>query len=118
MPDDKIIQRLYALLNGHPYLTRRVLSEMRAHSMNIDELEKQAERSEGVFGDHLRRLLASLTHNAELTDIVRAMLNGQSCASEEAFYRLRSAGILTGATPEDSDWRCPLYAAYFKRHLK
>ncbi len=118
LPDDAAVQRLYALLNGHPYLTRRALSEMQSRPVTIDTLEAQAGRNEGVFGDHLRRLFTSLTQNSELTDVVRGFLTGPFCASEDAFYRLRSAGLLAGEMPEECHWRCPLYAAYFKRYLK
>jgi hypothetical protein len=111
------LRRFYALLHGHPYLTRRALSEMHGNGLNIDALEAQADRSDGLFGDHLRRLLAALTNNAELTGIVRALLQGRPCNSEAAFYRLRSAGVLTGDAMEHSQWRCPIYAAYLKRHL-
>ena len=116
--DAAAVQRLYALLNGHPYLTRRALSEMQSRPVNLDALETQAGRNEGVFGDHLRRLFTSLTQNPELTDVVRGFLAGPFCASEDAFYRLRSAGLLAGETPEECRWRCALYAAYFKRYLK
>jgi hypothetical protein len=45
------------------------------------------------------------------------MLNGASCPSEEIFYRLRSAGLLSGHTAEDAAWRCRVYPAFLTRHL-
>ena len=117
LTDSKALQRFYALLHGHPFLTRRALSEMRSNGLEIGALEAQADRSEGLFGDHLRRLLSALTNNPELTEIVRAMLRGQACGSETAFYRLRSAGVLAGDTLEESQWRCSIYATYLKRHF-
>ena len=111
------VRRFYTLLHGHPYLTRRGLSELATGSLDIAALESRDDRPDGVFGDHLRRLLAALTHNAELTEIVREMLRGGPCRSEEAFYRLQSAGLLTGDTVEESRWRCPIYASYLKRQL-
>jgi hypothetical protein len=117
LQDTQSVQRLYALLHGHPFLTRCALSEMRTNGLDIGTLEKQADRSEGLFGDHLRRLPAALTTNPELTEIVQGLLRGQACGSESAFYRLRSAGVLAGDTLEDSQWRCPIYATYLKRHF-
>jgi len=90
---------------------------MRGNGLSIGALEAQADHSEGLFGDHLRRMLAALLNNPELTDIVRAMLQGRPCPSETAFYRLRSAGILAGETLEENQWRCPIYATYLKRHF-
>ena len=118
LPNEAALERLYALLNGHPYLTRRALSAMQSHQLAIDALETQAGRNEGLFGSHLRLLFTSLTQNQELTDALRHFLTGPFCASEDAFYRLRSAGLLAGETPEECHWRCALYAAYFQRYLK
>ena len=111
------VRRFYTLLYGHPYLTRRGLSELSNGRLDMAALESHADRSDGVFGDHLRRLLAALTHNAELIEIVREMLRGHSRRSEETFYRLQSAGLLTGDTMEESRWHCPIYASYLKRQL-
>lgn len=117
LSDPAAVQRFFALLHGHPYLTRRGLSEIRTKNLTIDAIEAQADRSDGLFGDHLRRLLAAVTSTPELTEIVRALANGQPCATEEVFYRLRSAGLLTGTSREQSEWRCPIYASYLKRNL-
>lgn len=117
LKDAESLQRFYTLLNGHPFLTRRALSEMRGNGLDIGALEAQADRTAGLFGDHLRRLIIALTPNTELTDIVRAMLRGEPCSSEAAFYRLRSAGVLAGDTLEECQWRCPIYATYLKRHV-
>lgn len=117
LEDPMAVQRFYALLHGHPYLTRRGLSEIRAKNLTIEAIEAQADRSEGLFGDHLRRLLVAVTSTPELTEIVRGLVNGQPCATEEIFYRLRSAGLLTGTSREESAWRCPIYLSYLKRNL-
>src|SRR2546430_9043984 len=49
---------------------------------------------DGIFGDHLRRMLAALTQDTELCDAVRAVLKGKPCPTTASFYRLRSAGVL------------------------
>ena len=48
---------------------------------------------------------------------MRDILNGKPCPSAETFYKLRSAGILTGDSIDDARPRCRLYADYLRRHL-
>ena len=70
----------------------------------------------GLFGDHLRRILLGLSHDAELA-AARAVLAGQPCPTSEAFYRLRSAGVLSGGSAREARFRCLLYQTYLARHL-
>jgi hypothetical protein len=114
--NDNELVRFYRLVGGQPYLVRRGLYEMTANDRDLAELETEAERDEGPFGDHLRRLLVSLTRSAELTDVVREVLGG-TCPAEESFHRLRSAGILTGDSVRSARLRCQLYASYLSRHM-
>jgi class 3 adenylate cyclase len=111
------LARFIRLIGGHPYLVRRGLDEMTHRRINLAELEAQADRDEGLYGDHLRRLLIALTRDAELTEVVRQVLQGKPCPTAESFYRLRTAGILVGESAEDAHLRCRLYATYLQRHL-
>lgn len=110
------LARFYKLVGGHPYLVRRGLYEMAAHGMALTTLENQADRDEGPYGDHLHRLLLALS-DTTLCDDVRAILRGQACPSAESFYRLRSAGLMVGETPQEIRPRCQLYATYLEKHL-
>ena len=80
---------------------------------------RTADGRSAVFrlGDHLRRLLAMLSRDPELCDVVRGVLQGRPCPTAESFYRLRAAGVLTGASERDACPRCRLYAVYLARHL-
>jgi class 3 adenylate cyclase len=111
------LNRFYRLVSGHPYLVRRGLDAMVTGGLDIDALEAQASRDDGVFGDHLRRLLISLTRDPELTEIVRGILRGGDCPTHNSFYRLRGAGVVTGSSARDAAPRCQLYAAYLEQHL-
>jgi len=110
------IERFYRLVNGQPYLTRRGLDEMTQHEWSFAEIESRADREDGPFGDHLRRLLASLVHSPEMAATVRNLLQGTP-PERNHFYRLRSGGVLAGQAADEARLRCPLYAAYLKRHL-
>ena len=117
LPDRASLERLYALIGGQPYLTRRALNEIAVRGMTLDTLEAQADRDEGVFGDHLRRLLTALSQDEALTQIVRSMLHGRPCPTPESFYRLRSAGVLTGEWDGEIRFRCSIYASYLIRRI-
>lgn len=114
---DDELARFCRLVGGHPYLVRRGLDELAKRKLPFDAFEQQAARDEAFYGDHLRRILVLLVRDAELTKVMRGVLNGQPCPSPETFDRLRSAGLVTGHIPEEARPRCRLYAAYLRRHL-
>jgi hypothetical protein len=114
---DKDLERLIRLVGGHPFLVRRALHELATQHVEMDALETLADRDEGIFGDHLRRMLVLLARDSALTEIVRGVLEGLPCPTPESFYRLRSAGVMAGNSPGDVHPRCQLYATYLKRHL-
>ncbi len=111
------LTRFYELVGGHPYLTQRGLYEMVTRGIDLATVEAQADRDEGVFGDHLRRMLLALERDPSLYDGLRLVLNGQPGMIMSHFYRLRSAGVLSGDSVEDARPRCELYARYLKRRL-
>jgi len=111
------VERYFGLVGGHPYLVRCGLHEMAAHDKSLVALEAQAADDEGPFGDHLRRLLISLTQDGALCEVVRGVLQGQPCPTAESFYRLRSAGVILGDSAREVRLRCRLYTTYLERHL-
>lgn len=111
------LTRFYALLCGHPYLTRCALDELARHAYDLDRLEADGGSDNGPFGEHLRRLRLLIGSNSEMSEAIRDLLNGQPCASPDLFYRLRSAGIVSGEWGRDIRLRCPVYATFFTRGL-
>lgn len=108
---------LYELLNGQPYLTQCALRALATRRLTWDRLIRTAGEETGPFGDHLRRLLVSLTQDAGLTAAVRGLLNEGRVKDPELFYRLRAAGVLSGESGEQCDFRCSLYRQYLSRNL-
>ena len=43
--------------------------------------------------------------------------SGEPCPTMDSFYRLRSAGLVSGDTAREVRMRCRLYENYLKRHL-
>jgi class 3 adenylate cyclase len=115
--DEAETARYYRLVGGHPHLVRSGLQEMALNALCIGDFEAQAERDDGVFGDHLRRIFMSLAHNPELCEAVKGVMRGRPCPTSESFYHLRTAGVLAGESARDARPRCQLYATYLERRL-
>ncbi len=115
------IERYFRLVGGHPYLVRCGLQEMVTHPHpnlgSLAHLETIADHDDGPFGDHLRRIAASLEQDAALSEIVRGILQGKPCPTQESFYRLRSAGLVAGDSAQEAKPRCQLYATYLRKRL-
>ena len=116
--NDLELSRYFDLVGGHPYLVRRGLHELAAHKTKLDDLAVRADYDEGPFGDHLRRLLISLTQDRALCEVMRGVLERRPCPTAESFYRLRTAGVIVGDSPQQARPRCQLYADYLTRHLR
>jgi len=112
------LNRFYRLVGGHPYLVRRGLHELATRKVTFEHFEDQAARDEAFYGDHLRRMLVLLVRDAELSEVMRGVVNNQPCPTSESFERLRSAGLVVGHIPQEARPRCRLYTMYLRRHLK
>jgi DNA-binding SARP family transcriptional activator len=116
--DDSDLDRLLGLVGGQPYLVRRALHEMAGHGVDLKTLEARARHHDWIFGEHLRRLSTLVVRDSELVRAVREVLDGRSCTDRAIAYRLESAGVLRGGGGQESEFRCPLYADYFRNALQ
>jgi serine/threonine protein kinase len=114
---DNAVAEFYRLVGGQPYLVRSGLKTIAERHWNFATFVEKADREDGPFGDHLRRLLLMLKQDAALCESVRALLQGQPRIQLENFYRLRSAGVLVGESVTEVHPRCQLYADYLRQHL-
>jgi hypothetical protein len=117
LPESAAVQRYFNLVGGNPYLVRRGLHHLATQEIELSAFEAQADNDEGPFGDHLRRMLASLTQDQSLCEVMRGVLRGEPCPTAESFYRLRSAGVISGDAVREAKPRSQLYATYLARHL-
>jgi DNA-binding SARP family transcriptional activator len=111
------VSRFFEWVGGQSYLAHRGIQMMAARGVDLATLEPQLGSETGIFGDHLRRVLLSVTQDPELREAVKQVLEGHPCPSVECFYRLRSAGVLAGEAAREARPRCRLYAVYLKAHL-
>ncbi len=117
LKDKPEVARYVRLVGGHPFLVRCGLHEMVSQKIDLTTLEARVVQDEGPYGDHLRRILLSLSQDHALSEVVRGILQGNAQPDAESFYRLRSAGLMMGESPRDVRPRCQLYASYLEQHL-
>lgn len=101
-------RRLMTLVGGSPYLLQCAFYELKRGG-SLDRLEADARREAGPLGEHLRRLRAVLHNDPVLERAMGAVLKGEACPDRDSFYRLRSAGLVLGASPSEARPRCGLY---------
>ncbi len=111
------LDRLQALLNGHPYLTRQAMYRVAIGEYTAERLFDQAASETGPFGDHLRRHITRFADRPELARALRQIVLHHTCADDTLFYRLNGAGL---ARREDNKVvsRCGLYAQFFRERLQ
>jgi hypothetical protein len=112
------IERLYALVQGHPYLTRKALYMVasRTPTCGVDELFAHATEDTGPFGDHLRYYLLRLQGKPELISALRQSIERRGSPDELLIYRLQAAGLVRRESNAVVP-RCDLYASYFRERL-
>jgi len=117
---DADVQRLYALIGGHPYLTRKALYMLAGNTptSSVDDLFAHATDDTGPFGDHLRYYLLRLQRKPELIAMLRQVIQRRAAdgGDELLVHRLQAAGLVRreGNTVVT---RCDLYARYFSERL-
>ena len=111
-------QELYGMVGGQPFLIQRAFQEMIDKDIGLNDLMKNADRDDGIFGDHLRRLLVLLSRNESAKSSIIKLILGEKDLEAEAFFKLRAVGILSGESANESRMRCSIYESYLKRHFK
>lgn len=111
------LTRFHDLVGGQPYLVRHGLNALAAHPRAWTQFAVEAASESGIYGDHLRRLFGTLARSPELTEAVRALLFSQTLPTQEQFFRLRTAGILSGASFRQARFRCRLYSEHLAQRL-
>jgi hypothetical protein len=115
LADDEI-PRLMALLNGHPYLTRKALYTLVVERMTWAELTEISATEDSPFSDHLRRYLWLLRDKLELTNAMKSIIRQGTCSDVALFYRLYRAGLVKGSGRACA-CRCQLYETYLRERL-
>ena len=88
------LDRLYVLLNGHPYLTPLAFYRLVWEETTFAGLCENAAKDSGPFSDHLRAKLDGV-NNAHLRDAMREVVFNNRVPGNDRrlFYRLEAAGL-------------------------
>lgn len=109
--------RLFALLNGHPYLVRKALYLAASGQRSIEEVLARAGKDNGPFGDHLRYHLFRIYDRPELVQGLLGAIREQQCPDERIVRLLCAAGLVRQEGKAELP-RCQLYRDYFRAHLE
>ena len=111
------VHELQELLDGQPYLTRTAFDVLLRTQGHLRALLASVDRDDGPFGDHLRRVLVSVSQLSTVRDTVKEVLANRFVESSPEVDRLVAAGILTKNSVGNHLIRCKLYRRYLARHL-
>nr|WP_255699520.1 AAA-like domain-containing protein [Tychonema sp. BBK16] len=123
---DAEVDKLMAIVGGHPYLVRVALYHISRSDLTLDELKESALAKpskriadSGIYSDHLRRQLWNLEEYPELAAGMREIVASDSPVQLKAMqaFKLDSLGLVKLQGNECVP-RCELYRQYFRTNLE
>lgn len=114
--DPSDVAFFHSLVEGQPFLTRRGLELVAQGKMNPLELFESADKEDGPFGDHLKRLLVSVTQFPSVWEALVQSVTSPNLGESDGLYRLVAAGVLI-RTGRGYELRSELYKRYLARHV-
>lgn len=108
---------LHLLIGGQPFLTRRALDVLARGEMDYGALRAAADRNDGPFGDHLKRILVSVTQIPAVHQALRQSLTHPEMTQTDGFRRLLAAGVLKQTSDDRIVLTCELYRRYLSAHM-
>jgi len=112
------VSEMQNLLGGQPFLTRRAFDVLARKNMDFPTLMHTADRDDGPFGDHLKRMLISVSQLPEVLQAMRASLDSPKISDSEGYHRLLAAGIVQQGSDNKVTYRNALYPRYLALHVK
>jgi class 3 adenylate cyclase len=109
------VDRLMAMVGGHPYLVRVALYRIAKQDMTLDRLLQTAPTEAGPYGDHLRRHLWNLEQHPELAEAIEKAVAATQPVRIEAVqsFKLESMGLVR-LQGNEITVRFELYRRYFR----
>ena len=112
------IDQLMRLLGGHPYLVRAALYQIARGRMTLEHLQQIAPTEEGLYGDHLRRLLLNLEDDEEMLQAMRQVIAADKPVNigTKAAFKLQCMGLIKFQGNNVLPF-CDLYRQYLRDRL-
>ena len=98
-------------------LTRRALEQLATGKIDYPTLVETADRDDGPFADHLKRVLYAVSQAPDVLDTLRSSLSWVPMSDSDTVQRLVAAGILRETPEGKATLNCDLYGQYLARHL-
>ncbi|MHB8636711.1 MAG: AAA-like domain-containing protein [Fimbriimonadaceae bacterium] len=111
------VRQLWEIIGGQPFLTRRALDLLGRGAMDFPTLLASAARDEGPFGDHLKRILISVSQMPMVLEALRASITSPEFQESEGVHRLIAAGVAHQTAGNKVVLMCELYRQYLSTHL-
>jgi hypothetical protein len=113
------VERLTAMVGGHPYLVQLALYHLHSEEMTLDELLQSAPTQAGIYGNYLRRHWQTLQGHPELMAALKAVIEAQTTGVQlepTLAYKLESMGLVQ-LRGNEVRMSCQLYRQYFRHCL-
>lgn len=115
------VDRLMALVGGHPYLIQQALYSLAKGGITLDDLLVKAPTLDGIYRSHLQELVQRLYDATPQSNLVEALkqvitTTGNVRLTLEQLFKLRGLGLLqSDVTPISLS--CDLYRRFFQDWL-
>jgi class 3 adenylate cyclase len=113
------VERLMAMVGGHPHLVRRALYKIACQDITLEQLLKDAPTETGIYADHLRLHLWNLEQHPELAQALKQVVETDSPVQLKSAvaFRLNSMGLVH-LHGNHVTLRYDLYRQYFRERFK
>ncbi|NMG19450.1 AAA-like domain-containing protein [Brasilonema bromeliae] len=112
--DNTELERLRAMIGGHPYLIQLGLYHLHQKDLTLEQLLQTAPTLEGIYSSHLQGLWVMLSEHHELLEALRTLLDsgGKVQMQQVPASKLESMGIVQFEANQVK-FSCQLYHSYF-----
>ena len=112
------VDRLMAMVGGHPYLIRLALYHIARHEITLEKVLETAPTDAGLYSDHLRRHLWNLHYHSVLKSALKQVVDRPNPLQVESIhaFKLHSMGLIALHGHQVIP-RCNLYRQYFRMQL-
>jgi transcriptional regulator with XRE-family HTH domain len=115
--DETDIEKLTALVGGHPFLVRLTLYHIANKNVTLTQIIENSTNSSSIYAEHLRRQYLILTQQPELAVAMKDIVNNNYVQLPPVIkFKLHSMGLVKFQR-DSLVPRCNLYRQYLQTHL-
>ena len=109
-----LIEKLMAIVGGHPYLLHKAFTNIKNQPTKLDEFLQTAATEAGLYRNHLRKISTDLQQDEKLAAVMKNIVkeNQPMRIDLEQAFKLHSMGLVRWCGNK-VELRCNLYRSYF-----